>query len=121
MQQRQAELNRRLLAKVLPKRDVAIDGLRHPIDAAMLRDAFPGAFHLLYIDAPSHLRWERKQLGGRFQSPDAFRRADDHPVERPGLALVSEASAVVTNDRTRDDYQKELATLLERLRKNEDT
>src|SRR6266849_6415183 len=47
----QPELNRRLIAQVLPESDAAIDGLRHNVDEESLREAFFSSFHLLYIDS----------------------------------------------------------------------
>src|ERR1700694_5588389 len=43
----QAELNRRLIAQILPDRDVAVDGLRHPLDYDTLRSSFLPSFRLL--------------------------------------------------------------------------
>src|SRR5712675_487954 len=46
----QSDLNRRLIAQVLPGTDAAIDGLRHAIDQESLSEAFSKSFRLIYID-----------------------------------------------------------------------
>src|ERR1035437_3843774 len=55
----QRELNRRLIAQIDPKRDCAVDGLRHPIDFESLQNAFSSRFSLVYVDTPSEVRFER--------------------------------------------------------------
>src|SRR5580693_5082660 len=55
----QAELNRRLISKIVPSADVAVDGLRHPLDYETLNNSFSGSFRLLYIDSPARIRFER--------------------------------------------------------------
>src|SRR5258708_35277632 len=47
----QTELNRRLIAQVLPGSDAAIDGLRHTVDQESLSHAFSPSFRLLYIES----------------------------------------------------------------------
>src|SRR5437763_1631464 len=61
----QLELNARLIARIPPQTDSAVDGLRHPIDCDSLREAFgPHRFYLLYIESVPETRWRRLQ--GRF-------------------------------------------------------
>src|SRR4029077_18609005 len=55
----QAELNRRLIARITLDVNVAVDGLRHPLDYDALRTSFSASFRLLYIDSPPELRFER--------------------------------------------------------------
>src|SRR6266852_9223106 len=53
----QAELNRRLIAQIKPNADVAVDGLRHPLDCDTLSNSFLLSFRLLFIDSPPQLRF----------------------------------------------------------------
>src|SRR5260370_7636728 len=55
----QAELNRRLTARITPDTDVAVDGLRHPLDYETLNNSFSDSFRLLYIDSADRLRFDR--------------------------------------------------------------
>lgn len=75
----QEELNRRMIAKADPDRDVVVDGLRHPIDFESLRDEFADRFFLIFVDAPPEVRFQR--LSGRFSSYEEFQRSDSKPVE----------------------------------------
>src|SRR5712692_7473919 len=47
----QRELNRRLIAQIMPAGNAAIDGLRHIIDHESLCKALSASFHLVYIDS----------------------------------------------------------------------
>src|SRR5713226_1797563 len=62
----QAELNRRLIAQIKPNVDVAVDGLRHSLDHETLNNNFSPSFHLLYIDSPPRLRFERLYQKGKY-------------------------------------------------------
>jgi dephospho-CoA kinase len=93
----QIELNRRLSAQILPGRDVAIDGLRHPIDYEVHRRSFPSSFHLLYIDSPVQQRWLRLNGRGRYASREAFEAADSHAVEQQIDLLRGSADLVIEN------------------------
>jgi dephospho-CoA kinase len=96
----QTELNRRLISQVTPDSDVAVDGLRHPIDYASLRNSFLSSFHLVYIDSPQRDRWERLKGRGRYASFESFETADSHPVEQQIESLRANAAVVVSNHRS---------------------
>ena len=116
MQSRQEELNIRLIAKIAPGRDVAVDGLRHPIDEGSLRASFAANFYLLYVEAPTAIRWQRKLSSKRFESYRAFIAADEHPVEQPHRTLHAHAFAVIQNAGSVEDYYATLSSNLEKLR-----
>src|SRR5712692_810163 len=78
----QAELNRRLTAQIVPNADVAVDGLRHPLDYETLNNSFSGSFRLLYIDSLARLRFERLNRKGKYADLGSFEAADSHPVEQ---------------------------------------
>jgi hypothetical protein len=117
----QAELNRRLIAQVVPNRDVAVDGLRHPLDYESLKNAFGSAFHLLYLDSSQEKRWERKNAKEKCRSLAAFRAADSHPVERQIESLRSSAALVLRNEGSLQDLYALLDERLQGFRKAGDT
>src|SRR5713226_2671532 len=65
----QPELNSRLIARITPDADVAVDGLRHPLDYETLSNSFPASFRLLFIDSPPRLRFERLNQKGKYADP----------------------------------------------------
>jgi dephospho-CoA kinase len=98
----QIELNRRLIAQIKPHADVAVDGLRHPIDDESLRNSFDGAFHLVYIESPAKQRWEHLKGRGRYADFASFQAADSHPVEQQIETLRSSAARVLNNSGSLD-------------------
>src|SRR5229473_2895365 len=96
----QAELNRRLTAQIKPDTDVAVDGLRHPLDYETLSTSFPAAFSLLYIDSPPRLRFERLNQKGKYADFASFDAADSHPVEQQIDSLRPKATLVIHNERS---------------------
>jgi dephospho-CoA kinase len=104
----QDELNRRLIAQIAPDADAAVDGLRHPVDLESLKHAFGPSFHLLYLDCPQQVRWHRKKVKEKYQSLEAFRRADSHPVEQHIESLRSGAALVLRNDGSLHDLYSAL-------------
>lgn len=94
----QTDLNNRLIARVRPDADVAVDGLRHPIDYEVHRNSYLSSFHLLYIDSPRECRWERLRANGRYRDRDSFEAADSHPVEQQIEALRARAELLIRND-----------------------
>lgn len=92
----QAELNRRLIARVEPRRDVVVDGLRHPIDYESLQAEFGSRFSLVFVDAPEDVRFRR--LVDRFHTHEEFLKADSRPVESHIDSLRSLASVILPGD-----------------------
>lgn len=78
----QAELNRRLVEQIAPDLDVAVDGLRHPLDYQTLNDRYPSSFHLVYVESPPQLRFDRLKARGKYSDFGSFEAADSHPVEQ---------------------------------------
>jgi len=99
----QAELNRRLIARITPDPDVAVDGLRHPLDYETLKNSFADLFHLLYIDSPPRLRFERLNQKGKYADFASFDMADSHPVEQQIDSLRPNAALVIHNERSLQD------------------
>lgn len=94
----QAELNRRLLAQIAPDGDVAIDGLRHPLDYQTLDSRFSPAFWLLFIDSHAQVRFERKKDKTKYSDFAKFQAADSHAVEQQVDSLRANAALVIQNE-----------------------
>jgi dephospho-CoA kinase len=109
----QAELNRRLIARITPDADVAVDGLRHPLDYESLKNSFSDSFRLLYIDSPARQRFERLNQKGKYADFDSFDAADSHPVEQQIDSLRANAALVIRNE---DSLQELYARVDEAIR-----
>ncbi len=114
---RQAELNRRLVGRILPERNVAVDGLRHPLDYETLSSSFPSSFHLLFIDSPAQLRFERLNAKGKYADIAAFKSADAHPVEQQIDLLRAKANLVIGNEGSLQDLYAIIDETVSRFRK----
>src|SRR6266849_8838488 len=99
----QAELNRRLIARITPDVDVAVDGLRHPLDYDTLSNSFSASFRLLFIDSAPQLRFERLNQKGKYADFASFAAADSHPVEQQIDLLRPNAALVINNERSLPD------------------
>ena len=86
-----------LVAQIIPGTDVAVDGLRHPIDYEFHRDLLLSSFRLLYIDSPLKDRWQHLKGRGRYATLEAFEAADSHPVEQKIELLLANADLVIQN------------------------
>ncbi len=112
----QEELNRRLIARIEPDTDYAIDGLRHPTDYESLRNVFVSNFFLIYLDCPLELRWQRLQNRPHYRDHREFVSADLHPVEQHVDDLRQKAYAVVANTGSLQDLNSALDGVVERIR-----
>jgi len=99
----QPELNRRLIARITPDADVAVDGLRHPLDYDTLSNSFPSSFRLLFIDSPPRLRFERLNQKGKYADFALFAAADSYPVEQQIDSLRVNATLVIHNEGSLQD------------------
>jgi len=113
----QGELNRRLIAQIVPDGDVAVDGLRHSLDFESLGSAFGSSFHLVFLDSPQEARWDRESVRDKYRSLDAFRRADSHPVEQQIGSLQTNAVLVLKNEGSLQDLYTALDEAVRRFRK----
>jgi dephospho-CoA kinase len=113
----QAELNRRLIAQIGDGADVAVDGLRHPIDNESLRDSFPESFHLVYIESPFEFRWKRLEDRARYANFASFQAADSHPVEQQIETLRTRAVRVLQNESSLEVLYMELDKVVQEFRK----
>lgn len=94
----QAELNRRLVAQIPSGGNVAVDGLRHPLDQETLQNSFPASFRLIFIDSPPQLRFARLNERGKYADFASFQAADSHPVEQQIDSLRPKAAILIQND-----------------------
>lgn len=113
----QGELNRRLVVRITPGADVAVDGLRHPLDFETLSSTFSESFHLLYIDSPAKLRFERLNQKGKYADFDSFNAADSHPVERQIDSLRANAALVIDNQGSLHDLYATVDAAISNFRK----
>ncbi len=109
----QTELNRRLIGQIMPDADVAVDGLRHPLDYESLANSFASSFHLLYIDSPLEKRWGRVKSQARYATLCSFEGADSHPVEQRIESLRANASLVLCNESSLQDLYVALDEAIE--------
>jgi dephospho-CoA kinase len=113
----QAELNQRLLRQIVPERDLAVDGLRHPLDYQTLDNSFSRWFRLLFIASPPHIRFARLNQRGKYADMASFEAADSHPVEQHIDSLQSKAAAVIQNESSLDDLYAAVDDTIFRFRK----
>ena len=99
----QAELNRRLIARITPDADVAVDGLRHSLDYETLSNSFPASCRLLFIDSPTRLRFQRLSQKGTYADFASFVAADSHPVEQQIDSLRASATLVIPYEGSQED------------------
>ncbi len=112
-------LAERILGR-LSERSV-VDSIRNPGEIRALRGR--GGFHLLGIDAPLALRFERSRLRGRqgdggtleeFRRKEALERADRGPGQQLDVCL-SMADVLIQNDATLPDLRHRVAEVLSRV------
>lgn len=100
---------------------VVVDGVRRPTDITYL-ETNP-AFHLVYVTADPHLRWER--LVKRNENPGddkktfvEFSKDEQAEAEARIEALGKKTPLAITNDSTFDELYARLETILTKI-KNE--
>jgi len=113
----QAELNRRLIAGIMPDADVTVDGLRHPLDYETLKNSFSDSFRLLYIDSPSRLRFDRLNQKGKYGDFASFEAADSHPVEQQIDSMRVNAALVIRNEDSLQDLYNVVDDAIRTFRK----
>ncbi len=113
----QAELNRRLVAQIMPDSNVAVDGLRHLLDYETLKNSFASSFHLLFIHSPQKERWNRKKIEGKYATLSAFEAADSHPVEQQIESLRENAALVVHNEGSLQEFYAALEEAVQKFGK----
>lgn len=94
----QIELNRILIQQIDRRRDCVVDGLRHIIDYESLKREFAQNFALIFLNAPTEIRFER--IGDRFVSYDDFLNADSHQVESNINGLLPFADLVLDGEKS---------------------
>lgn len=113
----QAELNRRLIAQITPGGDVAVDGLRHPLDYESLKKQLSPSFKLLYLDSPQEQRFERLNRRGKYPDWNSFEAADSHPVEQQIESLRANAALVIQNQSSFQDLYLAVDEAMQKFRK----
>lgn len=111
----------RVLERIRGDRNYAVDSIRHPAEAEVLRGGCE-RFLLVWVDAPEEKRFERLKRRGRPGDPstfDQFRRFDS--VERTGSSKRGQdlegvrrlADVEVINDGTIAELHKRAQSILE--------
>jgi dephospho-CoA kinase len=113
----QAELNRRLVERITPDSDVAVDGLRHALDYETLSDSFSRSFSLLYLHTDAKERFERLRRLQEYSDFSSFEAADSHPVERQIESLRAKATWLIQNDGSLSDLYTRIDEIILSLRK----
>ena len=113
----QAELNRRLIGRITPDVDAAVDGLRHPLDYDTLSNSFSASFRLLFIDSPPRLRFERLNQKGKYADSASFAVADSHPVEQHIDSLGMNATLLIHNQGSLQDIYAAVDEAIRTFRK----
>jgi len=98
----------RLIDRLIPDRNYAIDSIRHPAEVEALRESGHG-FHLVWVDAPLEVRFRRMQARGRPGDPQDIEAMRDVEAREAGGrgddagqqldAVEALADFVVENDR----------------------
>ncbi len=114
----QRELNRRLIDRIERDRDVAVDGLRHPIDYESLLTEFGKRFFLIFVHTPPSIRFERSQ--DRYTSYEQFLAADSRPVESNIDLLRPLSAATITGAMSVGESIAELRQLVSSFRRRTD-
>jgi len=109
-----------LAERILPMLSArsVIDSIRNPAEIIVLR-SLPG-FHLLGVDAPEALRFERSRLRGRvgdgdsleeFQRKERLEKSDSGPGQQLGVCF-SMADVAVNNDGTLENLRQRVEAAL---------
>ncbi|MGH9488560.1 MAG: deaminase [Terriglobales bacterium] len=102
----------RTRARISAERNYVIDSIRHPDEVAALRQL--GGFHLLHVDAPVALRYQRARARGDARTPANFEQfveleqqelAGADPEAQNLAACAALADAVVVNDGDREQFR----------------
>jgi dCMP deaminase len=113
----------KLVARLLPDRNYALDSIRHPAEVAALR-ASGRPFHLIWVEADSRLRFERMQSRGRPGDPTSHERlleleqrelGSDDPAAQQLLAVRDLADSQLRNDGTLEELHAAVQQVLERV------
>lgn len=110
----QSELNRLLISRIDQTRNVAVDGLRHPIDHESLQREFGPRYFLVFVDTPFQIRFERNR--DRFTTFEQFIAADRHPVESNIDLLQPLAAVTISGTMTGDELVAKLRQLTSSFR-----
>jgi len=113
----QAELNRRLIARITPDADVAVDGLRHALDYDTLSNYFYASFRLLFIDSPPRLRFDRLNQKDKYADFALFAAADSHLVEQQIDSLRANATLVIPYEGPQQDLYAAVDEAIRSFRK----
>lgn len=109
-------LAQRLVRRLQPDRNYAIDSIRHPVEVEILRNCGQD-FHLVWIDAKLETRFERLRARGRSGDPESIgelellegrERGSDDPNAQQLDQVQDQASFTLVNDGTLETFQSQI-------------
>jgi dephospho-CoA kinase len=109
-------LAQRLMKRLQPDRNYAIDSIRHPVEVEILRHCGQD-FHLVWIDAKLETRFERIRERGRSGDPESIaelealearERGSDDPNAQQLDRVQDEANFRLANDGTLESFQAQI-------------
>jgi dCMP deaminase len=112
----------RLIERLPPDRNAAVDSIRHPAEVEVLRGR-SASFRLIWVDAPEEVRLARLRARGRGGDPaslEELRRLEarelgsDDPSAQQLLAVRALADFTVVNDGSIEALQRRIQEVLER-------
>ena len=113
----QVELSQRLIGNIAPAGNVAVDGLRHPLDFQSLSSRFSSSFRLLFVASPLEIRSQRLQQLGKYRDNTSFEMADAHPVEQQIETLREKATVLVRNEGSLTDLYAKVNQVIQDIAK----
>lgn len=108
-------LAERVKRRLRPDRNYVIDSIRNPYEVDALRET--GDFHLLHLDAPRKLRFDRVVERGGPRAPSSYdefseqedrETESDDPAKQQLRACYAKADHTLQNDSTIDDLRSRL-------------
>jgi len=116
-----------LAVEYLPrdKEMIIVDGLRHPHEVEYLKQKFGSAFHMIAVDAPLEVRFERVQKRADMKDPralDSFKEADkrdkgegEPPHGQHVAECVKMADFVINNHGTAKELEAQVNEVLKKI------
>ncbi len=116
-----------LAVEYLPrdKQMIIVDGIRHPKEVEYLKQKFGNIFHMIAVDAPMEVRFERVQKRADMKDPralDEFKAADSRdkgenepPYGQHVGECVKMADFVIKNDGTQRQLETQVNEVLKQI------
>ena len=115
----------KMIAKKIIDQNISrasIDGLRHPDEVSELKKA--GDFHLIKVDAPVEIRFERNKTRGtlkdgvtleKFKEQERYEMANQDEYSQQTRATMALADFSIMNDGTLEELYQKIENILKEL------